>query len=274
MLINTGGRDLAIDKLAVRGQEVAWSKVIFTVTTDSVSADLACQASVSAGSIRIGSKNYTFSQASNDLTLQSGKTMIIYIKNPDSITINDIGLTVSITLYTAQAMYYRESNVQAYSTTTSSGQGGNGVGEELPVVDITFGNAIAVYDEDYPEGAIEFTNNEDTAIVITGVTLNGHAGTNLYAAIGDLGAFDPLVYVFPDDLSTTEFNHIALQSVTSVTVQPGATAAIYFQATLVSDDLNQDVILSLTITGFQAYTRQITVGEGPSHPIDNPPAEQ
>ena len=40
--------------------------------------------------------------------------MVLYIINPDSITINDIGLTVSITLYTAQAMYYREANVQAY----------------------------------------------------------------------------------------------------------------------------------------------------------------
>ena len=46
--------------------------------------------------------------------------MIMYIVNPDSITINDIGLTVSITLYTAQAMYYREANVQAYSATTGS----------------------------------------------------------------------------------------------------------------------------------------------------------
>jgi len=35
-----------------------------------------------------------------------------------NVTINDIGQTVSVTLYTAQAMYYRESNVQAYAPTT------------------------------------------------------------------------------------------------------------------------------------------------------------
>ena len=52
-------------------------------------------------------------QASSDLTLQSGKTMIIYITSPDSITINDIGLTVAITVFTSQAMYYKETNVQA-----------------------------------------------------------------------------------------------------------------------------------------------------------------
>jgi len=67
----------------------------------------------------MGTKNYTFTRASNDLTLLSGYTMMIYIINPDSITINDIGLTVSITLYTAQAMYYRETNVQAITVDTT-----------------------------------------------------------------------------------------------------------------------------------------------------------
>ena len=51
--------------------------------------------------------------ATDDLILRSGYTMLIYIINPDSISINDIGLTVSIEIFTAQAMYYRESNVQA-----------------------------------------------------------------------------------------------------------------------------------------------------------------
>jgi hypothetical protein len=40
--------------------------------------------------------------------------MLIYITSPDSITINDIGLTVAITVFTSQAMYYKETNVQAY----------------------------------------------------------------------------------------------------------------------------------------------------------------
>ncbi len=52
--------------------------------------------------------------AANDLTLPSGQTMIIYITSPDSVTINDIGLTVAITVFTSQAMYYKETNVQAY----------------------------------------------------------------------------------------------------------------------------------------------------------------
>jgi hypothetical protein len=126
MVINTGGRDLVIDRLAVRGQECSWNdtatnKIVFyAVTTDPVSDDMPYVSNFSlteSNSIEFGSKNYTFTRASNDLTLKSGYTMLLYVINPDSITINDIGLTVSITLYTAQAMYYRETNVQAIATT-------------------------------------------------------------------------------------------------------------------------------------------------------------
>jgi len=128
MVINTGGRDIVIDKLAVRGQECNWhdnetnKMVLFTTTTDSVSADMPYVSNFnltatdpSDNKVTFGTTTYEFTLASNDLVLRSGYTMMIYIINPDSITINDIGLTCSITLYTAQAMYYRESNVQAVS---------------------------------------------------------------------------------------------------------------------------------------------------------------
>ena len=124
MVINTGGRDIVIDKLAVRGQECAWNDtlsdnkkfVLYSITNDPVPEDMpyiANFSSSSANNVKIGDKTHIFNVASNDLVLPSGYTMLIYIVNPDSITINDIGLTVSITLYTAQAMYYREANVQA-----------------------------------------------------------------------------------------------------------------------------------------------------------------
>ena len=133
MIINTGGRDIVIDKLAVRGQEAPWNDatdtgkfVLYKITTDPISSDFPFVSGFSAtpsGSenvVTFGSDSYTLEVAQNDLVLPSGYTMLIYIINPDSITINDIGLTVSITLYTAQAMYYREANVQAYTTEGSS----------------------------------------------------------------------------------------------------------------------------------------------------------
>jgi hypothetical protein len=124
MVINTGGRDIVIDKLAVRGQECTWNDtvsdnkkfVLYSITNDPVPEDMPYVANFSStttNTVKIGDRTHIFNVASNDLVLPSGYTMLIYIVNPDSITINDIGLTVSITLYTAQAMYYREANVQA-----------------------------------------------------------------------------------------------------------------------------------------------------------------
>jgi len=122
MIINTGGRDVVIDKIAVRGQEATWSgatqNVTYIITSSSISEDLEF---ISAGIVgkdmneMLGlTGTNTLTSAANDLTLQSGKTMVIYISSPDSITVNDIGLTVAITVFTSQAMYYKETNVQAY----------------------------------------------------------------------------------------------------------------------------------------------------------------
>ena len=110
MIINTGGRDIVLDKISVRGQAVDWAKVYYKTTTDSISGDL--NYTKPAGE-SFSIVSYTLAKALNDLTLESGKTMIIYILSPDSITINDIGLTVAVTVFTSQAMYYKETNVQA-----------------------------------------------------------------------------------------------------------------------------------------------------------------
>jgi hypothetical protein len=127
MVINTGGRDIVIDKLAVRGQECDWNNtgssndkfVLYSVTNNPVQSDMIYIPNFNAtgtNTVTMGSTAYTFHVAGSDLVLKSGYTLLLYIVNPDSITINDIGLTVSITLYTAQAMYYREANTQAVSS--------------------------------------------------------------------------------------------------------------------------------------------------------------
>jgi hypothetical protein len=114
MIINTGGRDVVLDKVTVRGQECAWANVFYNVTTASISADLPFNTTLATGgNILIGGANYTFTVASTDLTLESGRTMMLYITSPDSITVNDIGLTVALTVFTSQAMYYKECNVEA-----------------------------------------------------------------------------------------------------------------------------------------------------------------
>ena len=118
LIINTGGRDILIDKITVRGQECNWSNVFYYSTQSSVSGDPSFNQSstlTANGNVTVGSTEYTLSAASDDLTLKSGYTMIIYIDDPDSISVSDVGTTVSIVVFTAQAQYYEECNVEAAS---------------------------------------------------------------------------------------------------------------------------------------------------------------
>ena len=126
MVTNTGGRDVVIAKLSVRGQNCPWLDevngkfVVYRIITEPISADMSFvdtfTATPQAGdnTITIGGVEYEFTVAQTDLILPSGSIILIYIINPDSISASDIGLTVSMTLYSAQAMYHIETNVQAY----------------------------------------------------------------------------------------------------------------------------------------------------------------
>ena len=124
MVINTGGRDVVVDKLSVRGQECDWNNtggssnklVLYCTTTDPISADMYYIPNFNVtgtNTVTYDSRVYDFSVASSDLVLKSGYTLLVYIVNPDSIAVNDVGLTVGISLYSAQAVYYRETNVEA-----------------------------------------------------------------------------------------------------------------------------------------------------------------
>jgi hypothetical protein len=43
----------------------------------------------------------------------SGWTVVMYIRSPDSVAVNDIGTTVGITIFSANAQYYKETNVES-----------------------------------------------------------------------------------------------------------------------------------------------------------------
>ena len=121
LLINTGGRDLVLDKISCRGQECLWTTVWYNKTGETVSQDLPYLAPITVNgstalpsTVTIGTVTFDLTQGStNDLILQSGDSMVVYILNPDHISVNDIGVTVGITVFTANAQYYKESNVLA-----------------------------------------------------------------------------------------------------------------------------------------------------------------
>ena len=120
MVTNTGGRDVVLSKLAVRGQTVDSGSIFYAVAvsgTDNLATDLnwtTAPAAILADDLPNDDWSTPLAALGTDtLILTSGSTMAIYVNAPDSITVNDIGLTVAITVFTSQAIHYQESNVEA-----------------------------------------------------------------------------------------------------------------------------------------------------------------
>ncbi|HKZ93613.1 MAG TPA: hypothetical protein VJ249_03395 [Candidatus Bathyarchaeia archaeon] len=120
LIVNTGGRDLVLDKISVRGQESVWDSIYYNKTTGAISPDLTyvtpnADGTLTGLNVTLGLNTYdlTAGVAGQDMILRSGWSMIVYITNPDSLSVGDIGVTVGITIFTANAQYYKESNVQA-----------------------------------------------------------------------------------------------------------------------------------------------------------------
>jgi hypothetical protein len=121
MITNTGGRDVVINQIQVRGQSSAFATNVYYAVKGSGDTMPSVLAPVVVANLTTTKPFTTGSDLAlptgSSLVLSSGGTMVIYITSPDSVTINDIGLTIGVTVFTAQAMYYQEANVQATTTT-------------------------------------------------------------------------------------------------------------------------------------------------------------
>jgi hypothetical protein len=117
VVVNTGGRDCVIDKFTARGQECPWTNLYYWRTNnETITNDLQVTPTNISGatfSVTVQGTVKTFEQATDDLTLKSGWTIVVYVMNPDSIALNDVGTTVGLTLFTANAQYYKETNIEA-----------------------------------------------------------------------------------------------------------------------------------------------------------------
>jgi hypothetical protein len=117
VIVNTGGKDVVLDKISVRGQDSPWTDIYYWRTNNvTVSDDLMVTPTDITGltfDITIQGSTQSFRQADDDLTLKSGWTIVVYIMNPDSVALNDVGIPVGITVFTSNAQYYKEANIEA-----------------------------------------------------------------------------------------------------------------------------------------------------------------
>ena len=57
-----------------------------------------------------------FETVADDVSLMRGGELLIYIKDPDNVQIDDIGTTLSISVHTNNAQYITETNVESATT--------------------------------------------------------------------------------------------------------------------------------------------------------------
>ena len=117
LVTNTGGRDVVISQIQVLGVPCTDIFYLYTVKADDLSQGLAYTTAATGptlATVTVGTFTNSLAAAPANLVLPSGDSMVVYILSPGSVSVNEIGLTVGFTVFTAQAMYYKECNVQAY----------------------------------------------------------------------------------------------------------------------------------------------------------------
>lgn len=115
MLQNLGGKDVLVDKIEVRGVKSSWSNVYYyrVPSGTTITGDLNVTSYDNLSGLNVTIDGRTYLQASDDIPVVSGEVILFYIKGPDNISIDDLGVTVSLTVYTINAPYIVECNVEA-----------------------------------------------------------------------------------------------------------------------------------------------------------------
>jgi len=124
MVQNTGGRDVLVDKLTIRGVEAPWGDATVVVqyykvlTGDDVGADFAVMKNVSdsyyfgqIGSVPVNASFWT--NSTGDMPLKSSNSLLLFVKNPPNIALYDVGTTISMAVYTSNAQWIVETVVES-----------------------------------------------------------------------------------------------------------------------------------------------------------------
>ena len=206
-----------------------------------------------------------FKQATDDLILQSGETLIIYISDPDSISVSDVGLTVSVNVFTSQAMYYKEANVQATGGTKTESSTPAPDGLTITYVNLyytKYNGFIDAYDI-----VMVLTNyGGDVTISLEDFSFDGQqilpASMGYYQASG-LQATDDLPYLKnPDPIQ----GHTLTRDESSFTFNAGYTAIVYVCGTssLKGGDVGTEISVGIHLgdSGGTAKTATVQAPQG------------
>jgi len=102
---NIGGRDALIDSIEVRFVEVPWGSVYHASAVDGELTPAQGLNITGPFNHTVGGVDLSFTQASGSVVLPVGEAVILYLDDPDSIGIADVGTVVDIVIYTSANQY-------------------------------------------------------------------------------------------------------------------------------------------------------------------------
>ena len=124
LIQNTGGRDILVDKLLIRGVEAPWTgdptvvvQYYKVLTGDDVGGDFAVMKNATDyyfGQIGSVPANASFwMNTTGDMPLKSSNSLLLFVKNPPNIALYDVGTTISMAVYTTNAQWIVETVVES-----------------------------------------------------------------------------------------------------------------------------------------------------------------
>jgi hypothetical protein len=112
---NLGGRDILVGGIRVRGVELDWADVYYyrVPTGSSMTGELnrTSYASLTGSGVTIDGVNYNRSRG--NLPLITSGSIIFYARGPGNVKTDDIGTTIDLSIYTNNALYITECNVES-----------------------------------------------------------------------------------------------------------------------------------------------------------------
>jgi len=112
---NLGGRDILVGGIRVRGVELDWADVYYyrVPTGSSVTGELnrTSYASLTGSGVTIDGVNYNRSRG--NLPLVTSGSIIFYARGPGNVQTDDVGTTIDLSIYTNNAQYITECNVES-----------------------------------------------------------------------------------------------------------------------------------------------------------------
>ena len=120
-LQNLGGKDILVDKVVIRGVSCAWVDVAYyrVQDGDDVTGDfvLTYNETDDAFNATIGTILAAdwITDGDSDIPMRSGETILFSVANPTNIGLDDIGTPISITVFTNNAQWIIETNVESAS---------------------------------------------------------------------------------------------------------------------------------------------------------------